>query len=512
MQFPNRTKIVATIGPASREPDIVHDLIRSGVDVFRLNAAHSDHPTLVRDIRTIRRVAKQLRENVGVLVDLQGPKIRVGPFHNAEPIWLQRGQTLAITTEPGFVGRAGENGTTRIGTIYPGLAGDVRIGERVLLDDGNIELRVQAIEGNEMTMRVVYGGLLKQFKGINLPGSSVSANSLCDKDVADLHVALENGADFIAQSFVRSAEDVLRLKRLIQDAGSDAHVIAKIERPEAVRHLASILRAADALMVARGDMGVELGPELVPSIQKRIIRMCNESGKPVITATQMLESMITNPRPTRAEASDVANAIYDGTSAVMLSAETASGRHPIRAVRFMDRIVRQTESDVFSHWEYQRRRRSGVRGKRGAQPSISHATVRAAAYGAIESGAAVIAVFTESGSTAQLMATERIPTHLVAFTPHQRTMQRLTLSWGVVARRLTHARTSHEMTLQGERMLLDSGLAKVGDRVVVVFGSSRTSGMTNIMSIRTLAAPERARPASGKKAKTPPTEQPAVGH
>src|SRR5690606_6400829 len=280
---------------------------------------------------------------------------------------------------------------------------------------------------------------LKQYKGINLPGSTVSMASLTDKDLDDLEVALECQVDFVAISFVRFPEDITLLKERIVAAGSDAMVIAKIERPEAVQNLVGILAVTDAVMIARGDMGVELGPEVVPGVQKRIIRLAVEARKPVITATQMLESMITNPRPTRAEASDVANAIYDGTSAVMMSAETASGQFPVRAAKIMARIVRRTESDLFDTFEITRRRRRGAKAL-----SVTLATVRAAAYASLLVDSRLIAVFTESGRTAQLLAGERSGTHVFAFTPSQRTVQRLALTWGVTAvqlRRTTDVRS-----------------------------------------------------------------------
>lgn len=480
MRVPHRTKIVATIGPASQAEETVEQLVKAGVDVFRLNCAHTDHRALQRNIRTIRRVARRLKAMTGVLVDLQGPKIRVGPLVEAEPIWLRRGQRLTISTAEGVVGKAGAEGEeTRVGSGYEGLARDVKAGARVLLDDGALELKVLAVEGTEIRTRVVYGGLLKQYKGINLPGSKVSAASLSTRDLDDLRCAVANGADFIAQSFVKSADDVRRLRQEISAAGSKALAIAKIERPAAIDDLTAIVRVADGVMIARGDMGVELGPEAVPALQKRIIRLARDEKKPVITATQMLESMVNNPRPTRAEASDVANAIYDGTSAIMLSAETASGKYPLRAVKIADRIVRRTEQDMFQRWEYHRRRR------RSAEVgSVSVATVKAAAYAALEADAALIAVFTESGATAQLVSAEMTPTPVVAFTPFQETAQRLSLTWGVRALKVSRTRTSKEMTLDGERQLRDLGLVRRGDRIVVVFGTSRRQGMTNIMNIR----------------------------
>jgi pyruvate kinase len=480
---PNRTKIVATLGPASRGREMIIELIKAGVDVFRINCAHTDHGAMRRDMRMVRRCARELHAMVGVLVDLTGPKIRVGPLREAAPIYLERGQEVVISTAPGLVGEGGREGRpARIGCTYAGLSMDVVARDRILLDDGLIELKVVAVEGDSVRSRVVHGGLLKQYKGLNLPGSAVSAESLTSKDLADLAVAIEAGADFIAQSFVRDVKDLRLLRRKISEAGSDAHIIAKIERPEAVRVLPEIIREADVLMIARGDMGVELGPEAVPALQKKIIRMALAAQKPVITATQMLESMVINPRPTRAEASDVANAIYDGTSAVMLSGETASGKHPLRAVTIMERIVRRTEADMFSNWEFIRRRH------RQKASSISMATVRAAAYAAVEAEARLIAVFTESGATACLLAAERTPTRVVAFTPFQRTVQRLAVVWGVRALRVSRTRTSHEMTLEGERLLISRGLARAGDRIIVVVGQTRMRGVANIMNIRTLQA------------------------
>ncbi|MEZ5965185.1 MAG: pyruvate kinase [Planctomycetota bacterium] len=486
MRHPNRTKIVATIGPASRNESTILRLARAGADVFRLNAAHCDHATLERDVRVIRGVARQLRTHVGILVDLQGPKIRLGAFLDAEPIFIRRGERLVLSVAPGVVGRAGEGKQpTRLGCGYRDLAKDVRVGERILLDDGYMELRVLGSEGTEVLTRVVHGGLLKQHKGINLPGSVVSASPISAKDVADLRCALAAGVDFIALSFVRTAADVLELRRRIKAAGSDALVVAKVERREAIRNLNAIVQTADAIMVARGDMGVELGAENVPALQKRIIRACVAARKPVITATQMLESMITNPRPTRAEASDVANAIYDGTSAIMLSAETATGKHPVRAVGTMDRIVRSSERDLFATTEFARQRRRRNLG----ESAVVLATVRAAAYAALDVGASAIAVFTESGRTAVLMAGERAQTPVYAFSPHPRALQRLSLVWGVTALKVSRFRTSHEMTLDGERLLKERKLVRPGARVVVVSGSIRQTGLTSMMHIRTLGSP-----------------------
>ncbi len=480
MAWHNRTKIVATLGPASNTDTTVTQLVLAGVDVFRLNCAHANHKAIAATLARVRRIAKRHDRAVGMLADLQGPKIRVGKLRNAEPIYLKRGCELIVDVTPGLVGEPLGESVVRIGTGYRGLAKDVRPGERILLDDGNLEVRVEKVVGPAIHARVVYGGMLHQFKGINLPGSNVSASCLSPKDLDDLRVVLENEVDFVALSFVREAQDVIVLRRHIERLRSDAQIIAKIERPEAVRNLPRILEVADALMVARGDMGVEMGPEAVPPVQKRIIDLANRARKPVITATQMLESMVLNPRPTRAEASDVANAIYDGTSAVMLSAETASGKHPVRSVRIMEKIIRTAERDVYA--------RMGERRRRGLDEtgSVTGATVRAAAYAAYEARARLIAVYTETGSTARLLAGERPPTHVMAFTPSQRTVQKLALVWGILPRKIPPGRTSHELTLSGDRILRRQQLVKSGDRIVQVAGTIREAGLTNTMSIREL--------------------------
>ncbi|MBL8755794.1 MAG: pyruvate kinase [Planctomycetes bacterium] len=478
MTWHNRTKIVATLGPASNTDTMVGRLVQAGVDVFRINCAHASHDAIAATVRRVRQAAKLHERAIGILADLQGPKIRVGRLRNAEPIYLKRGADVVIDVTPGVVGEVLGEGRARIGTGYRGLADDVRPGERILLDDGNLEIRALRVEGPQIFCRVVYGGMLHQFKGINLPGGTVRASCLSQKDIDDLAMVLKLEVDFVALSFVRVADDVVQLRRRIDRAGSDAKIIAKIERPEAVRNVQKILAVADGLMVARGDMGVEMGPEAVPPVQKRVIELANAARKPVITATQMLESMVLNPRPTRAEASDVANAIYDGTSAVMLSGETASGKYPLRAVQIMEKIVRTAERDVYSRQVERRRRPTGK------LVDVTSATVRAAAFAADEAKAKLIAVYTETGSTAQLLSGERPSTHVAAFTPSQRTMQKLALVWGIVARKIPAGRTSHELTLSGDRLMREQGLVKPGDRIVQIAGTVRQSGLTNTMSIR----------------------------
>jgi pyruvate kinase len=478
MTWHNRTKVVATLGPASSSDTMVGKLVQAGVDVFRINCAHASHETIAATVQRVRKAAKKHGRAIGILADLQGPKIRVGRLRNAEPIYLKRGAEVIIDVTPGVVGEVVGEGGGRIGTGYRGLAADVRPGERILLDDGNLEIRALRVDGPKIVCRVVYGGMLHQFKGINLPDGSVNADCLSKKDIDDLAMVLKLGVDFVALSFVRVADDVVQLRRRIDRAGSDAKIIAKIERPEAVRNVQKILAVADGLMVARGDMGVEMGPEAVPPVQKRLIELANAARKPVITATQMLESMVLNPRPTRAEASDVANAIYDGTSAVMLSGETASGKYPLRAVQIMEKIIRTAERDVYSRQVERRRRPSND------LVDVTSATVRAAAFAAFEARARLIAVYTETGSTAQLLSGERPATHVLAFTPSQRTMQQLALVWGIVARKIPPGRTSHELTLAGDRLMRKQGLVKPGDRIVQIAGTVRQSGLTNTMTIR----------------------------
>ncbi|MEN9577921.1 MAG: pyruvate kinase [Pseudomonadota bacterium] len=483
MKNPNRTKIVATLGPASSDEKMIAALIKAGVNVFRLNCSHQTHEELTNNTKLIRKLSRQFKEPIGILADLQGPKIRVGKL--SESIEIPNGSKIIISTERGVIGKPVTKGTPRVGTGYEGLSRDVKAGEPILLDDGNLELKVEKVVGTEVHCEVVHGGLLKQYKGINLPGSAVSAEALTAKDRADLEHVLTLNVDFVALSFVRSADDVRLLTRRLEEAGSNAKVISKLERPEVVANLDEIIDASYGVMVARGDMGVELGPEAVPGLQKKIIAKCIRACKPVITATQMLESMISNPRPTRAEASDVANAIYDGTSAVMLSGETAAGKFPVRTVEIMASIIRKTESDLYSDWVYSPN-------WQGSQSSISvpRATVHAAARGALEADAKLLAVFTESGYTARYLAGERLPIPVVVFSPNEYTVSRLSLAFGVLPRLIKNKSTSHAMTVEGERVIQREGLASAGDRIVMVFGSSRSAGFTNIVNIRILGDSE----------------------
>ncbi|BET59729.1 pyruvate kinase [Geobacter sp. 60473] len=465
-----KTKIIATLGPVSSSPDMIRQLMDAGVDVFRLNFSHGSNDQRREVIAAIRRLSAERGKEIGILADLQGPKIRTGRMENGA-IPLVRGDSLDITTDE-VLGRPG-----LISTIYQSLPHDVKPGSRILLDDGLIELRVQSVSGATVRCTVVQGGMLKDLKGINLPGVKVSAPSLSEKDLRDLDFCLEVGVDYIALSFVRTAADVEGLKRILFERDVQVPVVAKIEKPEALRNFKSILKVADAVMVARGDLGVEISPEKVPLFQKKIIRACNEAGKPVITATQMLESMISHPRPTRAETSDVANAILDGTDAVMLSGETASGQFPLEAVRTMDKVALDVER--FAQVE-------DGSGPRRHSVSIAEAVAEAACHAAVILKAKAVACMTQSGSTAARISRYRPPLPILAFTGSVDTMRRLSLYWGVKAYPIGTMAGTDEQIVAVESTLLSGGYRK-GDVVVITMGVPvEARGSTNLMKVHKL--------------------------
>ena len=473
-----RTKIVCTLGPATSSEASIEALIQAGMNVARVNFSHGTREEHAATISRVRATAARLGVPVAILQDLQGPKIRTGPLVNGASVRLADDQTFTITTQP----VAGTS--ARVSTTYAALPGDVRRGDRILLSDGAIELRVDAVDGAEVRCRVVHGGTLAEHQGINLPGVAVSAAALTEKDRADLIFGVHHRVDFIALSFVRQADDILEAKRLIAEAvrtapgPSDARpeglhasayeednrvpVIAKLEKPEALARLDAILEAADGVMVARGDLGVELPLEQVPVAQKRIIARANELGLPVITATQMLESMIHSPRPTRAEASDVANAILDGTDAVMLSGETAVGAYPVEAVRVMARIAEQTEG----HWPATTRPSA-----HSAHVTLSHAVSMAARTLAERAEAPLIVVFTRTGASARLISRERPAASIVAYTPFESVYRRLALWWGVTPRRSELLGTTEELVTWVDKQLQAEGLALPGDDIVIMGGT-----------------------------------------
>jgi pyruvate kinase len=484
-----RAKIVCTLGPATRTPEVVGHLIDEGMDVARLNFSHGTAEDHRRMVAILREQAAQRGRAVAILQDLQGPKIRVGKI--APGTVLEAGGEFTLTTEE-IVGDA-----NRASTTYSDLPRDVRAGDVMLLDDGLLQLEVLDIEGEEVITRVLVGGPLSNNKGINLPGVAVSAPSLSDKDRADLRLGQELGVDFLALSFVRSPEDVLQARALIAQARAElaeaeggavgperalTPIIAKIEKPEAVERLAEIVDVADGIMIARGDLGVELGPEKVPLIQKAAIELTNVHGKLVITATQMLESMTVTPRPTRAEASDVANAVLDGTDAVMLSAETASGKYPLLAVRTMVRIIREVEQSARFHQVTSRQ----------AWPKLqvtSNAVAHAAVVASRQMRAPVIVAVSDSGGVVRLLSEYRPDALVVAFTPRREVYNQLAAYWGVVPimAPVESIGSAREMVEYASRVVRERGYARAGQMMVVTLAMPFGSGLpTNTMQLHVL--------------------------
>jgi pyruvate kinase len=472
-----RAKIICTIGPACHSEAAMRDLLRLGMDVARLNFSHGSHEDHARNIERMRRAAQKENRTVCILQDLQGPKIRTGRLERHDPVLLESGSTVIITP------RDIAGTPTRISTTFPDLAREVAPGARILLRDGLIELRVRTVRGKDVVCDVLNGGSLGEHQGINLPGTALSIPALTEKDRTDLEFGLKHGVDAVALSFVRSAADVNMVRQIVVGLGSDTPLIAKLEKPQAIDHLEEILEASDGVMVARGDLGVEMAPEKVPVIQKHVIRRAAEWRKPVITATQMLESMIENPRPTRAEASDVANAIFDGTDSVMLSAETASGHYPREAVAMMSRIVIEAESNM-GEFTLPRRRsdRHGL--------SIAETICESIAHAAEDLPMGAIAVFTETGNTARMISKFRPRVPIYAFTHVSSVVQRTNLFWGVHPVSCRHALSTEEMVLVAERELLNRRVLRPGAVLGVVAGTRQASGSTNFMRLHTVTAEE----------------------
>jgi pyruvate kinase len=471
---PRRTKIVATLGPATREPEALHSLIAAGVDVVRINCSHATAAGIRESVARVRRTATQLGRPVGILLDLQGPKIRTGKV--AHPIPLAKGDTLTVVMSDDFHAH-----DKTVGTTYVGMADDVHVGDLVLFADGALSGTVSAIRKDrtpaEVDILIEDGGDLGSHKGINLPGVAVSAPCLTEKDIEDLEVGVRAGVDFVALSFVREGTDVLSLRdHLRRLECPDLPIIAKIEKPQAVANIQEILPVVEGIMVARGDLGVEVKLERIPVLQKDLIAAANKAGVLVITATQMLDSMERNPRPTRAETTDVANAILDGTDAIMLSGETAAGRWPIRAVETMDRIAREVEG---SRW--MRAPIDEVSVLAGPQLTV----VRSACY-AVREIQRPLLVFTWSGATAQLASKSRPVGPIFALTPNQTTYDRLALAWGVTPVLSPTVANTDELIALGEQMLLQAGHLKKGEEVVVLAGNTPMKGATNTMKVYTV--------------------------
>lgn len=463
----HRTKIVATLGPASQEPDMVRKLIQAGMNVARINGSHGSHEEHRQLINVVREQAALLQTPVGILFDLQGPKIRVGRF-TGPPRQLQPGDRVSFA-----VGRATVD--DELPTDYDRLDRDVKVGDPLLIDDGEVNTEVVDVVPGRVTVKALYEGQIEPRKGINLPASDVSAPALSEKDREDAAFALEMDVDMIALSFVRRAEDIRALQQLIDDAGKNTPIVAKIEKPQALDNLEEILEHTWGVMVARGDLGVELLPEQVPMAQKRIIREANRHGAPVITATQMLDSMKRNPRPTRAETSDVANAVMDGTDAVMLSGETAVGKYPRESVEMMGRIVRSTE---VSHERAPTARRR-ERGIGGTPEAVADACCQVAHH--LKQN---IVVFTQTGRTAVLISQRRPARVVYAFTPHEHVRNRLCLVWGVQPFLVESSDTLERRVDRLDEALLGQVLAERGDRVVVSMAAPNAPpGSTSLMMV-----------------------------
>jgi pyruvate kinase len=465
------SKIVCTIGPASRDPRILKRLLEAGMDVARMNFSHGSHAEHANCMQLLRAAANKLGKTIAILADLQGPKIRTGVLAGGVPVTLRTGQKFTITS------RKIPGDSTRVSTTFLPLPREVHRGDRILLSDGLIELRVESVRLKDVNCRVVNGGALGEHKGINLPGVKLRVPALTTKDKADLKFALAHGADYIAVSFVRRPEDVLLAKSLIRRARKETPVIAKLEKPEAIENLEGILLVSDGVMVARGDLGVEMNPEQVPVVQKNIIARAREFRRPVITATQMLESMTENPRPTRAEASDVANAIFDGSDAVMLSAETASGKYPGEAVSMMARIIEEAEGSIK---EFDR---PGTQEKLKVAETVAELVCHASR----ELHMKWIVVFTHSGFTARLISRYRPLVPIAAFSPETETRRRLALVWGVAPLEIPDLRKVDQLAEISEKRLLQEKLVGKGDVIAIVAGTPMgVRGTTNFMKFHVI--------------------------
>jgi pyruvate kinase len=465
-------KIVCTLGPATDTPERARALVEAGLDVARLNFSHGSHTDHGRRFHEIRQAAEAAGRNVAVLADLQGPKIRLGRFAEGSTVWAT-GERVRITVEDV------EGTHDRVSTTYKALAEDVRPGDKLLVDDGNVALiAVDVEDGTDVVCDVTEGGTVSDSKGLSLPGVAVSVPALSDKDAADLEFALRLGVDYVALSFVRHPDDVKLVHRVMDEVGIRRPVIAKLEKPEAVEQLQEIVLAFDGMMVARGDLGVEMPLEQVPIVQKRAIECCRENAKPVIVATQMLESMITHSRPTRAEASDVANAVLDGADAVMLSGETSVGKYPVQAVATMSRIIRSVESSG-----------RGVGGLQHNPRTSGGAIVKAAKDIGDALGAVALVAFTQSGDTARRLSRLQPAQRLLVFTPVESVQRQMALIWGAEAHLVWTVKTTDDMVRQVDSALLNRGVCHPNDLVVVVAGTPpSTPGSTNTIRVHHIGA------------------------
>jgi pyruvate kinase len=466
-----KTKIVCSIGPSSESLDNIKKLIVAGMNVARLNFSHGDFEEHGNRIRTIRQACQELNKTVAILLDTKGPEIRLGKLKE-EPIDLVQGEYITLTTEE-ILGDI-----NRIPITYKELPSDVHIGSTILIDDGLIGMTVVDIQGTEIKCQIVNSGQIKSKKGVNVPGVAISMPGITEKDIGDIKFGIEMGVDFIAASFVRRASDVLEIRELLERHDArHVHIISKIENQQGVDNLDEILEASDGLMVARGDLGVEIPAEEVPLVQKQMIEKCNRAGKPVITATQMLDSMQRNPRPTRAEASDVANAIFDGTDAIMLSGETAAGKYPVDSVLTMSRIAVRAESAL----QY---REIFTKQAKAQQTSVTEAISQAVANSALDLEAKAIVTSTESGYTARMISKYKPKSQIIAVTPVEQVLRRLQLVWGVIPVKGVSATTTDEMFEIAVKGALETGLVRLGDTIIITAGVPvGRSGTTNLIKI-----------------------------
>jgi pyruvate kinase len=476
------TKIIATIGPQSHDDETISSMIASGMNVVRMNFSHGSYDFHLKTIETTRRVSRKMDVPIGILMDLQGPKLRTGALKK-ELVTLHRGDLIELTTED-IVGD-----WKKLSIEYARLPKEVKKGERILLDDGNIELRVEEVFAHGLRCRILNGGTIRSHRGVNFPESKISVSSITAKDRKDLAFGIEHGVDFVALSFVRSPKDITQLRALMRKAGRELPIVAKIEKPEAVENIDEIIVEADGIMVARGDLGAETSPQEVPILQKLIIGKCNVAGKPVITATQMLESMIKNPRPTRAEAADVANAIFDGTDCVMLSGETAVGDYPLQAVQVMDSIARRTEQEILRRKEqdeYVEPKRFPEKGN--VFDNVSYHATRLADSLNVK----FIVSFTLSGRTAALVSRYRPSVPIIAMSPSEEVLRRLSPLWGVYGMLIENVNTTEELFDRAEELLIESGICSEGDMVLMVGGVPvLANSPTNMIKVHRLKLGER---------------------
>jgi pyruvate kinase len=470
-----RTKIVCTLGPSSNTLEKIEQLYLAGMNVARINFSHGSHEDHARTMSYVRKVAKKHQYSIPILMDLQGPKIRVGKMKEGSQI-LRAGNNITLT--PDDI----EGTSERIPIDYSYLTSDAVSGDKILIDDGLLELMVEEVNEREVQARVVVGGVIKSRKGVNLPGVKISMPSLTEKDIEDLEFGLTQDVDYVAMSFVRKARDIQDVISRVRAAGSNAGIIAKIEKPEAVENIDEIIEESDGIMVARGDLGIEIASERVPQVQKSIIERSRTAGKPVITATQMLDSMITNPRPTRAESSDVANAVLDGTDAVMLSGETAAGEYPIEAVKTMDKICRTIEENAESIYYSLEYRKPDWKEKQIIE-SLSYSCVTIAEN--VEAKA--ISTITHSGNTARRIAKFRPKVPIIAFTESQKVRRQLNLVWGVDSVKLSQIFDTDQSVGMMEDYLRKNGLVEIGDRIIIATGMPIAKrGRTNMLKVSTI--------------------------